>query len=365
MNTGFLMLIGGAAGAVVYLIYALIRGRRAAGVNGLSFLLLLPTLLLPLVARIVAPLVPGIDSGRFALGIAGGLIVGGLIVTIVESRRGDVGLNQSGGVLGAAAGVLLLVALLALPLLSEQLPNPASPTASQPVNRVVLAASEPSRPGQATPVPDNIILSTPVPAATRVPTQPTPTPTQFFYGDAPVTAAATETVDAATCAGTVQANLNLRAGPSTDAGIILTIPSGSTITITDENSDGSWLAVAYADESGWVSADFVAQPVGCDPMSAAAPVAAATTAPEPDEATVTNPDAVCAGVTTASLNMRSGPGMDFQLVGGVEPETTVAILAADDGLSWLQIDHDGAIGWVGASYVSQTGACADLPTASS
>ena len=57
--------------------------------------------------------------------------------------------------------------------------------------------------------------------------------------------------------GQVTANLNFRSGPSTRDAIILTIPNGSAVQIVDCNESGSWCAISYSGQSGFVSGRYV------------------------------------------------------------------------------------------------------------
>ena len=52
------------------------------------------------------------------------------------------------------------------------------------------------------------------------------------------------------------ANLNMRTGPSTAYAIILTIPSGTTISVFAKASNG-WYKVGYAGKAGWVNGSYV------------------------------------------------------------------------------------------------------------
>ncbi|MBO1265953.1 SH3 domain-containing protein [Proteiniclasticum sp. SCR006] len=57
-------------------------------------------------------------------------------------------------------------------------------------------------------------------------------------------------------------NLNLRSGPGTNYGIILTIPKGTKLTI--EKIDGNWAQVTYSGRTGYVSIDYLTKVSGPD-----------------------------------------------------------------------------------------------------
>lgn len=51
-------------------------------------------------------------------------------------------------------------------------------------------------------------------------------------------------------------NLNLRSGPGTNHGILLTIPAGTSVSI-DEDCDCKWIAVEYKGYIGYVSSKYL------------------------------------------------------------------------------------------------------------
>jgi cell wall-associated NlpC family hydrolase len=53
------------------------------------------------------------------------------------------------------------------------------------------------------------------------------------------------------------ANLNLRKGPGTSFGIVLVIPSGSTVTLLDATAQSGFLNVSFNGTAGWSSATYL------------------------------------------------------------------------------------------------------------
>lgn len=70
------------------------------------------------------------------------------------------------------------------------------------------------------------------------------------------------------------ANLNMRSGASTAYRILLTIPSGTTVPVSGQASNG-WYKVSYAERTGWVSNAYVTT----NTSTPAAPSAPRTTGP--------------------------------------------------------------------------------------
>ncbi|MGB4590027.1 MAG: SH3 domain-containing protein [Clostridiaceae bacterium] len=66
-------------------------------------------------------------------------------------------------------------------------------------------------------------------------------------------------------------NLNLRSGAGTTFSILLTIPSGTELTI--ESLEGSWAKVSYGGKTGYVSVDYLQAVTVTDPVTPETPVA--------------------------------------------------------------------------------------------
>lgn len=59
-------------------------------------------------------------------------------------------------------------------------------------------------------------------------------------------------------------------------------------------------------------------------------------------------------ITAESLNVRSGPGKEFDAIGKMYASEKVTITGTENG--WYRIDYNGAEGYVSASYVEMDGA---------
>ncbi len=56
-----------------------------------------------------------------------------------------------------------------------------------------------------------------------------------------------------------------------------------------------------------------------------------------------------------SVNVRQGPGTNYDLMGQVQPQTSYKLLAKNQDASWLEFNYNGDPGWVSASLVNTTG----------
>lgn len=119
-------------------------------------------------------------------------------------------------------------------------------------NDSIGAAAQPEATATASPT------ATQPPTATPLPTQtPWPTSTPF-----PTFAPTSTTAPVAACNVLINFNLNLRASPSADGDLLLTIPYGTIVSASDHNADG-WWQVTYEDVTGWVSGEYVTVMAGC------------------------------------------------------------------------------------------------------
>ncbi len=67
------------------------------------------------------------------------------------------------------------------------------------------------------------------------------------------------------------------------------------------------------------------------------------------------------GVVTVKLNLRSGPGTNFPIVGGFQSGAELRLLGRNGSGDWLYVTHNNAAGWVSASYVDANIRVTDLP----
>jgi hypothetical protein len=85
-----------------------------------------------------------------------------------------------------------------------------------------------------------------------------------------------------------------------------------------------------------------------------------TTGTEPSP----SPSGPVGWVTAALLNVRSGPGLNYGVIGTLSRGEEVRLLGRNGGGSWLKIEtYGGFRGWVSARYIRSNAALSDLPVA--
>ena len=194
------------------------------------------------------------------------------------------------------------------------------------------ANAGPTQTASATPL---ILTATLQPTLTALPTEtplpPPPTPTL-----APVE-------------GISSTQLNVRAEPSTASAVLGIIPPNTNLQIIGKDPGGSWWQIMYpagTQEKGWVTAQYVTS--GSPPE---VPVIGGGEA---------NPNDGNVAIVQQQLNVRSGPGADFNSVGTLNPQDVVGLIGKDANGVWLQISFPAGSGpegkgWISAAFVQAQG----------
>ncbi len=155
--------------------------------------------------------------------------------------------------------------------------------------------------------------------------------------------------------GTTSTRVNVRSEPSTTGATLGMIDPSVKIQIIGKDPSGNWYQILYAQASagkGWVTAQYVdIKNKDALPIIGGAP----TSTSGVGSATLSGPG----GVIIQQVNVRSGPGTDFNTLGILNPKDVVTLTGKDANGIWLQIAFangpDGK-GWVTAAYVQASGA---------
>lgn len=142
----------------------------------------------------------------------------------------------------------------------------------------------------------------------------------------------------ATQATTVQykttIELNLRSGPGTQYKILGYGVVGTTVTGTGKTS-GIWYEVKMGTLTGWMSSDYLKKVVAIAPTA------------------VTPPVTTIAAVqykTTIHLNLRSGPGTKYGIIGSGVAGTKVNGTGKING-TWFEVKLGTKTGWMSSEYL--------------
>lgn len=157
----------------------------------------------------------------------------------------------------------------------------------------------------------------------------------------------------------VSAYLNVRTGPGIQHSIITTLVKNQTVNLTGFRSeDANWVQINMPNGTkAWVSGKtyYLQTNVNIANM----PVAAGSTP-------TTTPTSGTGVVQNAYyVNVRSGAGVAFPPITAVPAGTTVTLIGRNGSTTWLKLRlPNGTVGWMSASYVSNSATFPSLPVLS-
>ena len=136
-----------------------------------------------------------------------------------------------------------------------------------------------------------------------------------------------------------EGTVNLRAGPSTDYGILEQIPPETTMTILGANPIGDWYHVRLPwGNTGWVYAELVRRNHGV--------ITAIYTATPPPPQRYGNLAHTGRIFAPEGANLRIAPHANFASIYSLPQGQEVILLARSPYSPWVKVDAGGVIGWV-------------------
>lgn len=160
--------------------------------------------------------------------------------------------------------------------------------------------------------------------------------------------------------------LNVRSGPSVSNGLLFTISRGTQVKVLETTSNG-WHKIQVMNKIGYVSGTYLeVKTVSVKPTPTASQAAPSSSAPAATTAPVTQPPSSGAASTatapptqntgkiklensTSRLNVRSGPGTSYSILGKLNYGASVTILSQTG--EWYQIQSGSLKGYVLSKYV--------------
>ena len=146
--------------------------------------------------------------------------------------------------------------------------------------------------------------------------------------------------------GITSTQVNVRAEPATGSSVLGILPPDMRVEIVGRDPGGSWWQILYpqgTQERGWVTAQYV------------------RTVSTPEVPVVgggADPTNGNVAILQQQLNVRSGPGPDFNSLGTLNPQDVVSLIGKDANGGWLQIDFASGPegkGWISAAFVQAQG----------
>jgi uncharacterized protein YraI len=146
--------------------------------------------------------------------------------------------------------------------------------------------------------------------------------------------------------GTASTQINVRSQPSTAGEVLGIVAANAKVQIIGKDPAGNWWQILYPaspNGTGWVTAQYVTTLV-----TPAVPVIGGGA----------NQSSENVAIIQQQLNVRSGPGTDFNSLGTLNPQDMVNLIGKDSNGAWLQIEFiagpEGK-GWINAAFVQAKG----------
>jgi len=141
----------------------------------------------------------------------------------------------------------------------------------------------------------------------------------------------------------VDGALNLRSGPGTSYQVVTVMPDGSSVEIMGDPQAGFY-PVRFNGTKGWASADWLS-------VGRAAP---AQPAPSTQGSVPVGDTVVGSATVTASLNLRTGPGTDYQVVLVLPYGASVEVMGDPQG-GFYPLRYNGTKGWASGQWLNVGG----------
>ena len=146
--------------------------------------------------------------------------------------------------------------------------------------------------------------------------------------------------------------------------------SGQLITVLAGNSlqaaslmvgpgEGLYEVVVTALSPELQGAVQIALGAGAGSSSGAGPAPASPTQMQPPSAAA--PQGVCSVNSFGNVNVRSGPGTNYGIIGSLAPGNFLTVTGRNGDGSWYAVNYAGLQGWVAMSVVNMNGPCGSVP----
>ncbi len=186
------------------------------------------------------------------------------------------------------------------------------------------------------------VKQTPGFVTSTLPPTKIPLPTHTPFSTTP-TAGVIEETAIVLVEGTTTTQLNVRAEPSTASETLGIINQFAAVQVIGKDASGSWYQILYPDSvtgKGWVRAEYV------QVKDAAAEI--------PILGSVTGSGSGVSGLVIQKINVRSGPGINYESLGLLNPNDVIFITGKDASDEWLQIEYASAAdgkAWAAVKYL--------------
>ncbi|MEO1287119.1 MAG: SH3 domain-containing protein [Chloroflexota bacterium] len=167
-------------------------------------------------------------------------------------------------------------------------------------------------------------------------------------------------------------SLNIRSAPSGRADIVGEVAGNAPINVIGRNASNRWYQITTIDGAvtGWVAASFVDLRVARadipivnaeTPASTTSTTTTTTTTSAPAPAPV---DGAIGTVNVVAANVRASASTRAAIIAELPRGTQVGVIARNASSTWIQVQLDGATGWIFASLLDLNVSVSSLPSSS-
>ena len=142
--------------------------------------------------------------------------------------------------------------------------------------------------------------------------------------------------------GTTTTQVNVRAQTSTASATLGLIGQFAKVQIIGRDASGSWYRIIFAESEtgyGWIRAEYVQ-------VDASAEI--------PLVENVTGNGSRVSGLVLQKINVRKGPGTNYESLGALNPNDVVVVTGKDPDGAWMQIEFTNAPdgkGWAASEFL--------------
>ena len=154
----------------------------------------------------------------------------------------------------------------------------------------------------------------------------------------------------------------VRSGPGFNFPAAGFVNNGSFVNLLGRTSDSTWIKVSANNDTlvGWMNASVIQTNLSINNLPV---VDGSTVTPTPTAPTTPPPSGATATITTGSLNVRSGPGLGYNVLGQVHLGQVVTLIGRNSEGTWVKIPTFGGLneGWISVAYIQPNVAISSLP----
>lgn len=139
--------------------------------------------------------------------------------------------------------------------------------------------------------------------------------------------------------GTTTTQINVRSEPSTAGDSLDTVAPFSKVQIIGKDPFGAWYLIVQANapaEKGWINAKYVQIEQSAEIMVV--------------EVESVSGSGV-SGLVIQPINVRSGPGTNYETLGKLNPDDVVPVTGRDVTGAWFEVEFKDNTGWVSAEFM--------------